>query len=162
MKYINILFLSTIILFSCNQPAPAIDVKSADGETTFQSFGKEISEEGAVSSSEIFTKLETEDSIFVKVNTSVNSVCKAKGCWMTVPLNDETEMRVKFKDYDFFVPLNCEDRSTIIEGWAYKNELSVATLQHYAADGGATEEEIAEITEPEVEYTFMADGVLMK
>ena len=27
---------------SCQEQKPAVDVKSADGETTFQSFGKEI------------------------------------------------------------------------------------------------------------------------
>ncbi|MGB1315602.1 MAG: DUF4920 domain-containing protein, partial [Chitinophagales bacterium] len=123
---------------------------------------KEITEENAIESSDLMTQLQQEDSVFTKLSTNVSEVCKKKGCWMIVPLNAETEMRVKFKDYDFFVPLNCEGRNTIIEGWAYKKEISVATLKHYAEDGGAEQEEIDAITEPEVEYTFMADGVLME
>jgi len=166
MKYLNLLFLTSILLFACNETPKNTEELRTDevealAEIKFQKFGKEITPKGAIEASEVFAKLEKEDSVFVKVNTSVNEVCKKKGCWMTVSLNEETDMRVKFKDYDFFVPLNCEGRNTIIEGWAYKHEMSVATLKHYAEDGEATQEEIDAITEPEIEYTFMADGVLM-
>lgn len=166
MKYLTLLFISSILLFSCNETAnKAVEERTeaieSEAEAAFEKFGKEITADGAIETPELFAQLETEDSVFVKVNTSVSQVCKKKGCWMMVPLNEETEMRVKFKDYDFFVPLNCEGRTTVIEGWAFKNEISAATLRHYAADAGATEEEIDAITEPEVEYTFMADGVLM-
>lgn len=166
MKYFTLLFLSAILTISCNETAHKANEERTEAiekeaEAAFEKFGKEITADGAIEADELFSQLETEDSVFVKLNTSVSAVCKKKGCWMMVPLNEETDMRVKFKDYDFFVPLNCEGRTTVIEGWAYKNEISAATLRHYAADGGATEEEIDAITEPEVEYSFMADGVLM-
>jgi hypothetical protein len=39
---------------------------------------------------------------------------------------------------------------------------SVAELQHYAEDAGKSKEEIAKITEPKLELTFVADGVIVK
>lgn len=166
MKYLNLLFISSILLFACTETTTnATEERTAaveqEAEAAFEKFGKEITADGAIETAELFAKLETEDSIFVKLNTSVSQVCKKKGCWMMVPLIEESAMRVKFKDYDFFVPLNCEGRNTIIEGWAYKTEISAATLRHYAADAGATEQEIDAITAPEIEYTFTAEGVLM-
>lgn len=166
MKKISILFFVALFAISCNEVAnKELAEKTAQMEKeagdSFESFGKEISADGAIASSELITKLENQDSVFVKINTTVLSVCKKKGCWMMVSLDDKTEMRVKFKDYDFFVPLNSEDRNVIMEGWAFKEETSAATLRHYAADANATDEEIDAITEPEIEYTFLADGVLM-
>ncbi len=166
MKKLSLMFLVVLLAFGCNEAAnKAADEKNAQMEKEAQGipeiFGKEITAEGAIEASEILNKLETEDSVFVKINTVVGAVCQQKGCWMFVPLNAETDMRVKFKDYDFFVPLNSEGRKTVIEGWAFKEETSAATLKHYAADEGKTEEEIEAIVEPKVEYTFIADGVLM-
>jgi hypothetical protein len=40
--------------------------------------------------------------------------------------------------------------------------LSVEMLRHYAEDGGATPEEIEEITEPEYSLSFVADGVVIR
>lgn len=44
-------------------------------------------------------------------------------------------------------------------GFAYWDSTSVAQLRHYAEDRGATEEEIAAITEPVGEVKFKATGV---
>jgi hypothetical protein len=68
---------------------------------------------------------------------------------------------IKFKDYAFFVPLNAAAQEAIVSGKAFVSETSVAQLRHYAKDGGKSDAEIAQITEPQVEYKFMADGVLI-
>ena len=59
------------------------------------------------------------------------------------------------------MPLNAADQEAIVSGKAFVSETSVAQLKHYAKDGGQSEEEIAKITQPKVEYKFMADGVLI-
>ena len=41
---------------------------------------------------------------------------------------------VKFKDYGFFMPLDCDGRTAIMNGKGYKEITSVADLQHYAED----------------------------
>ena len=170
MKYLTLILLSTIILFSCESADKSATETTEETRTEateekaqveFEKFGKEITAEGALEASEIANKLASKDSVFAKINSKVSQVCKKKGCWMMVSLDEETEMRVRFKDYEFFVPLNCEGKNVVIEGWAYKYETSVEELKHYALDGGSSLEEIDAITEPEIGYTFMADGVLM-
>lgn len=167
LLFVTVLFISFIV--SCNSSETAetnateerTEATEKAAQAAFEKFGKEITAEGAISANELIAELETKDSLYVKVNSEVSQVCKKKGCWMMVPLSEETDMRVKFKDYEFFVPLNCEGKNTIIEGWAYKEVISVETLKHYALDGGADIAEIDAITEPKTEYSFMADGVLM-
>ena len=48
------------------------------------------------------------------------------------------------------------------EGKAFVKETSVEELKHYAEDAGKSKEEIAKITEPKLEMSFEASGVLMK
>ena len=80
---------------------------------------------------------------------------------MALELPGGKESFVKFKDYAFFVPLNAVESEAIVSGKAFVSETSVAALRHYAKDGGQSDAEIAKITEPKVEYKFMADGVLI-
>jgi hypothetical protein len=95
----------------------------------------------------------------VVVTGTVEEVCQVKGCWMTLAADDDVSMRVSFKDYDFFVPKDIHGRTVVIKGKGEISITSVADLQHYAEDEGLSEEEIAAITEPKSEYTFVADGV---
>lgn len=125
------------------------------------SFGAVITGDGAIASSELESKLKGKDSLRVKVRGVVNSCCQNKGCWMKMPLTADKEMTVKFKDYGFFVPKNSASKTAVIEGWAYRELVSVDELRHFAEDGGATEEEVQKITQPEERVTFMADGVLI-
>lgn len=81
---------------------------------------------------------------------------------MKLALADGTETMVRFKDYGFFMPLDSKDREVIVNGKAFVKKTSVKELRHYAEDAGKTKEEIAKITEPKIEFTFEADGVLMK
>lgn len=107
----------------------------------------------------IFDKSDAIDGISVKGR--VESVCKVKGCWMQLVADqrpDET-IFVKFKDYGFFVPLDCEGRELVMHGKAFKEITPVDELRHYAEDEGLSEAEIAAITEPKEELKFMADGV---
>lgn len=126
------------------------------------SFGAEIEAEGAIEAEGVLAQLEEKDSTWVKCKGNIASVCKVKGCWMTMPLDESREMTVKFKDYSFFVPRNSSGKDAVVEGWAYKEIVSVDELRHLAEDNGASEEEVEEITEPEERITFMADGVIIE
>ncbi len=151
MKKIIFLF-SILLLLACK-------------ETNKSSFGEKIDESDAISASEMkekFQKMQVGDTMQVKFKAEVDKVCKKKGCWMTLKLDDSLRSFVRFKDYGFFVPLNSENRETVVEGKAFVTETSVEELRHYAKDAGKSETEIAAITEPEKEYAFMATGVLME
>ena len=78
-------------------------------------------------------------------------------------MSDGTAMKVRFRDYGFFVPKHgLEGKEVVMQGRAKKEVTDVDMLRHYAEDAGKSKEEIAEITEPEMSWTFEADGVLIK
>lgn len=130
----------------------------------YASFGDKIVADKALSKEQAYSKyksLKPGDTVNVTFKTKINDVCKKKGCWMALQLPDQKEAFVKFKDYAFFVPLNADGQEAVVSGKAFVSERSVAQLRHYAKDGGKTEEEINKITEPEITYGFLADGVLI-
>lgn len=160
MKYLG-LFALVFVMFSCNKTQEQ-EIKMVGD---YASYGKEITADGAITEAEMLAKyqaLQPGDTATIKFASKVNSVCQAKGCWMRLELNPETESFVKFKDYDFFVPKDIAESDAIVEGKAYVEEISVDDQKHYAEDAGKSAEEIAAITEPKKEFNFMADGVLIK
>jgi len=99
----------------------------------------------------------------VKLTGTLDQVCQVKGCWMTMQVAEDQEMRVRFKDYGFFVPKDASGKTAIIEGVASFDTTSVDELRHYAVDGGMSEEEAAKkFTEPELSLNFEATGVIIK
>lgn len=130
----------------------------------YASFGSKIVADKALSKEEMLRKykgLKPGDTVAVKFKSKIKDVCQKKGCWMAMELPGGKESFVKFKDYAFFVPLNAAEQDAVISGKAFVSETSVAQLKHYAKDGGQSDADIAKITEPKVEYKFMADGVLI-
>ena len=171
----NKILLGTYLLlafsiFGCKQnekgKANTSEVAEIVNIEEYEVFGEEFSIEGLLSSQdmiEIYNNMEVGDSLEVSFTSKVHSVCQKKGCWMILDLgDDETQSFVKFKDYDFFVPMDAADADAIIKGVAYKSETSVEELKHYAEDAKKSKEEIAKITKPKVEYTFLADCVYLK
>lgn len=94
----------------------------------------------------------------IVVTAEVVDVCSAKGCWLTLKDND-SEVRVTFKDYGFFVPSTLKGRMVKLQGVLRQEVTSEADRRHYAEDAGASDEEIAAITGDVTEYTFEATGV---
>ena len=124
--------------------------------------GKKITETGAVPATQLATRMADKTEMPTKVEGTVESVCKMKGCWMKVKTGDGQTMRVTFKDYGFFVPKDIVGKTVVVEGTAETTTTPVADLRHYAQDAGKSKEEIEKITEPEKALTFVADGVIVK
>ncbi|WP_290838305.1 DUF4920 domain-containing protein [Flavobacterium sp.] len=134
-------------------------------EPKYASFGKKITADKALTNVQMLKKyesLKTGDTIQVKFKSTVTSVCKKKGCWMKMTLPEKKEAFVRFKDYEFFVPLNADNSQGIVSGKAFIDVVTVAELKHYAKDGGKSQAEIDKIKEPQVTYAFTADGVLLQ
>jgi hypothetical protein len=96
----------------------------------------------------------------VVVEGPVSGVCQNKGCWLTMQHADK-EMRVRFKDYAFFVPKNCAGKKARVEGVLAIEKIPVDEARHYLQDAGKNDA-AAKITEPVDGYTFMASGVLLQ
>lgn len=152
---IAFLFLSSVLIA---QEGSSTTVSLPSNEY----YGQKITEKGAIKPSEFLKRIENKDSIDVKLEAKIITVCKKKGCWMDVDLENGTNMKVKFKDYEFFVPKNADGRMVIMEGRAKLETTDVATLRHYAEDAGKSADEIAAITKPEKAYSFEAVGVIIK
>ncbi|GAA4242314.1 DUF4920 domain-containing protein [Winogradskyella psychrotolerans] len=166
MKKIILLLAISLVAFSCKNEAKTTEnkVEEATQEIAYASFGKEINDADALTTErmmEHYKGLKAGDTINAKMRGKIVEVCSKKGCWMTIDVNGEDKIMVKFKDYGFFMPLNAEGE-VVMNGKAYVSETSVDELKHYAEDAGKSEEEIAAITDPKFEYGFEADGVLLK
>jgi len=125
-------------------------------------FGEPITKKGAISVKKLPQKLDESASIDIKVKGTITEVCQAKGCWMTLDLGDDELLRVKFKDYGFFVPKDAAGKTATIQGVAKKEIVGVDELKHLAEDAGKSEKEIDAITKPVEELTFIAEGVIIK
>ncbi len=167
MKKITSYFIGLLVLTSCDFTGS--DEKSFSvseiTESDYENFGSKVAAEKIYYTNTIAEKYEglTEgDTVSLAFSSTVNSVCKAKGCWIKVALGDDKETMVKFKDYGFFVPKDIENDTVIVQGKAFVKEMSVEEQRHFASDAGKSKEEIAAITKVKKTYSFIADGVLIK
>ena len=124
-------------------------------------FGEIISTDNASPANELPALLEGKETIVVKLTGEVKSVCQMSGCWMDVDIGDGEIVHVTFKDDAFVLPKNAAGKNTVIEGTATYEEIPVSMLKHLAEDEGKTQAEIDAITEPKLEYTFVAKGVIL-
>ena len=159
-RLLFILLLASIAIIGCKK-----NEKAAPEASLYASYGEKISSDNVLTKTEMmdkFSTLQEGDTLNLKFSSSINEVCKKKGCWMKLDLGNEQESMVRFKDYGFFVPKDADSKEVIVEGKAYITKISVDQLKHYAKDGGKSKEEIDQITAPELTYAFEAHGVLLK
>lgn len=138
---------------ACNtskQAAPA-------GDT----FGAAFQPKTIIPFAELSGKVVEGDSLQATVRGTVAEVCQAKGCWMTITEANGDEMMVRFKDYGFFMPKDISGKEVVMNGKAFYRVTPVDELRHYAEDAGKSEDEVAAITEPKRELSFLADGVIL-
>ena len=160
MKYLSLLACLFFVYSCTSQTAPNV-VEGAP--ENIKSYGEVITEDGLMSSTDLQTALASADSVPCTFSGTIKETCSKKGCWMTMDAGMSDDMRVTFKDYGFFVPIEGQaGKRAVVKGYAYKSVTEVDMLQHYAEDAGKSAEEIAAITEPEVAISFKADGVLIE
>jgi len=156
------LFIILGLFISCNsgvknpEPGQTEVTSSIEGQ-----YGGEISTENPISGKDIIAMLEEKDSIWVTMRSIVVTNCQSSGCWMDLDLGTGEVIKVTFKDYAFFIPLDSKGKTATVEGFAKKEVIPVDLLKHYAEDDGKSTEEIDAITEPELAYTFEAIGVII-
>ena len=125
-------------------------------ENSLNYYGEKVSSKSHADLSQI------DESSLIKVQGTIISSCPKKGCWMQVKVESDT-IQVMFKDYGFFVPKQgLENKTTIIEGYAKQDTISVEKLRHFAEDAGKSKTEINKIIAPEFKISFVANGVIIK
>ena len=159
MKHLLFASLATIALISC-QSANSENEISPEETQAYMNFGDStFAVEDALTAAALIQEFEsTGDTLFGTVAGEITKVCTVKGCWMATAIDSSENLFVDY-DYEFLLPTNSQGQNMVMTGFAYWDSTSVAELQHYAEDRGASEEEIAAITEPTGEVKFKATGV---
>ncbi|HEX7153107.1 MAG TPA: DUF4920 domain-containing protein [Thermoanaerobaculia bacterium] len=93
----------------------------------------------------------------VVVDGVVLNACTRKGCWMELaPEAGKQGVRITFKDYGFFVPLDSKGAKARVEGVTVVKTLSKADADHLESEGAKL------VRNPDGtarEVSFVANGV---
>lgn len=169
-QFFAIIALLGIVFTACQ--SNATDANTAANT----SFGEKITADSAVQVADLiarldakqgFTDVEIEGGNSVqgfpaKLEGKVVEVCKHAGCWATMQTTDGKEVFVKVKDDAFKLPADVVGKTLVVKGNAFQNVTSVEELRHFAQDAGKTQDQIAQITQPEVEYKIVITGAQIK
>ena len=140
-------------------PAAPAAAPAAAGETLLR--GEKLKGLKAVPLAELLKDPTPYDGKEVALEATVRRACQKKGCWMELSTSMDAKgpgVRVKFKDYGFFVPLDSAGSTCKVEGFVKVAELSDAAAQHYESEGASVPRG-ADGKAREVQ--FMASGVEM-
>ncbi|MBL9038170.1 MAG: DUF4920 domain-containing protein [Archangium sp.] len=90
----------------------------------------------AVTLEQLLAKPAEFDGKTVAVEAKVRRACERKGCWMELSSSDSAPgVRVTFKDYGFFVPLDAAGSTAKVEGLVKVASLSPERAKHYESEG---------------------------
>lgn len=90
----------------------------------------------AVKLADLLAKPQAQDGKTVQVEGQVRRACERKGCWMELATDAKGPgVRVTFKDYGFFVPLDAAGSQAKVEGVVKVAELSEERAKHYESEG---------------------------
>jgi len=92
----------------------------------------------------------------VLVYGRISDVCQKKGCW-TVLSDRDANVRVRFKDYGFFLPKDSSGKYAYVEGVVKIEMQSEKVAKHYASESQHGDPDA--IRGPRREVGFVATGV---
>lgn len=130
------------------------------GEAVIQR-GSAISKDAkSVALADVLAKPDAYSKDPVLVEGVIAASCTNKGCWMQLATGEGQDgVRVTFKDYAFFIPLDAKGMKARAEGVTVVKELSKADVDHLVGEG-------AKITRKEdgtaIEVSFVANGVELR
>lgn len=154
------------ICWGCNQEQQTSQNEpetTTEAVATSTTFGKKFSEENVMTMAQLQEVVREQDSVQAIVAGEIVASCQSKGCWMDIKMVDNSTMKVTFKDYGFFLPIeDLTGKEVVFTGTAKRALTSVDDQRHYAKDAGKSQQEIEAITAPKEELRFVADGVILK
>jgi hypothetical protein len=119
----------------CEHPANAQAAKAADPADLIIR-GEKLKGLKKVELATLLSSPASVDGQEVSVQGKVRRACERKGCWMELaPEGKGPGVRVTFKDYGFFVPLDSAGRTAVVEGKVIVAELSDEKAKHYESEG---------------------------
>jgi hypothetical protein len=122
-----------------------------------RTFGKEITLKKALSVQEAVKHPQKYRDEIILLEGNITDVCQMKGCWLMLTQGDRT-IRIKFKDYSFFVPKDSHGKRARVEGKLMQQTISEEMARHYASEQSKSVD-ISQIKGPQSVVTFEATGV---
>jgi len=92
----------------------------------------------------------------ILLRAQLADVCQKKGCW-TLARDGKASVRVRFKDYAFFLPTNSIGAEAYIQGRVEVANLSEREAKHYEAESRNGDPE--SIRGPVREVSLVASGI---
>jgi hypothetical protein len=106
---------------------------------------------------EVMAKPDSYSKDAVLVEGVIVSSCSRAGCWMELaPAEGQDSVRVTFKDYGFFIPLEAKGMKARAEGVTEVKELSKSEVDHLVSEGARI---IRREDGSAIEVSFVANGV---
>lgn len=109
--------------------------KPAAGKSEVLLRGEPLKGAPVVAFAELMKNPEAHAGKTIQVEADVRKACSKKGCWMELSDGKGAGMRVKFKDYGFFVPLDAQGAKAKVEGELKIAELSEGSARHFEKEG---------------------------
>lgn len=171
-NFIQYAFITLIAfsIYSCTSEKKSTKKDSIDKKDTIAklpstgNFGANISTEGAKPFETVFEELKKNPKgVNTLLKGKISDVCQNKGCWMQVETEDKKQsLHITFKDYGFFVPKDASGKNAFFKGIAKYDTTTVEDLIKMAKEEGKSDAEIKKITKPEINISFVAEGVVIK
>jgi hypothetical protein len=96
----------------------------------------------------------------VRVEGVIVRNCTSKGCWMQLaPTAESAGLRVTFKDYGFFIPVNAKGMRALVEGVVELKSHTAEHARHLVEEGVRVR---MEADGTATELTFVATGVELR
>lgn len=124
----------------CHHPAKAAKAAPASpaaGNGWVLTRGEKVQGKGAkVTLAQLLKAPEAHEGKTVLIEGKVRKACEKKGCWMELATDEKgAGVRVTFKDYAFFVPLDSAGSEARVEGVVKVAQLSEDHARHYEEEG---------------------------
>jgi hypothetical protein len=146
------------------EEVPVTGACAANPEEKPETFGAKITANGRELTplAEVAKDPATFEDKKVLLTGVVRASCLKRGCWMEIrPVEDRAgeSMTVRFKDYEFFVPLNSRGATVTLDGVVAITKLSATEVEHLEQEGASFANKNPDGTVTQVEIT--ATGVEM-
>ena len=155
MMYRTILLLPILALIGLGCASTEKESKESTTESTLFGDAFDPSVKGMYNVSEMMTNTALHN-VPVNLQGTIHDVCQKKGCWMVLS-DGENQMRITFKDYGFFVPIDCSGKSVTVQGVVSVEEIPEDLAKHYAEESKGEDPDAIE--GPQRVVTMVATGV---
>lgn len=120
----------------CHHPAQGSTAAPAKGNSTVLTRGEKLSGAESVELLKLLASPTQYEGKTVTVEAKVRKACERKGCWMELAGTDKGPgVRVTFKDYGFFVPVDSAGQTAKVEGVVKVAVLEESRAKHYESEG---------------------------